>query len=1049
MCCLVGAVPVCLPACLPLSALSAFASVLAGATLFVDAPSARILASATYGLSSLQRTFAVANVIELETASRDDQSDKEAAHDTDETTTTTTTTTTTNEPGVESASGWKEYLPLDLSHAQTNDADVMQIAQSTAPSEQARSDAHKSDGWDWNDDDEEEDEEDSTPPPSSSASRLQSQSVAPAQPLGGSGKACFIAHGPLTSDVVSHMSTLLTRSRCAPSAFHVNPVPVPWAEVHILTSTSSGVGADSYVHIAQTMGKMVQNGSSSPDVTVRVHHLPISHLLIQPSTFLTPLAVDAAGTALATYPPALHVSGTHPPSRPSPPATIKSESVAPTAASASPSAAAVPASSSSSLLSSFSISSITKKLNDHIQEAEQIAMQDPAAAIEEDTPSSGASFLTSSLAAALARTLFSMRLQPDVFSIGHRTAELAKDTIEKLQEIKHADTTASDLSPMSRTGPHVGSSASPVWKSASLLLVERSLDLISVAKHHTTVSVRDRLNDHVAEEIGDSLHTPPDDVRSLAEIAQELMQSHTGVEDGTQAAMGERAAQAAHPIANETNTCTEDVREQLFGATSDSATGSPMLAHARSALFPDEPSPASLALLDAIAAIHTDAGASTNKAVLVVVLHHLNLMCSACGLPTHSLAASTNAGQIAATIRNSLEHISRAHPHAHMQHREFFSTVSGLLRSFSPAIVGGATKSLYDRIVAFEQLLMMQFVTDTSSLASASSHERQEERTRSLQGLVRMTVDFVRGINDEASGGSHQHRAKTESRLSLVDVMRITIYLFSLRFIPESASRPLQEVVMECIDSASPLDRSWLTRTCGWSERDHSRTAQLVDAFFRLLRGASLARSELTASDLVDLTSPLETDDEGISRELHPFVVRLLNRIQHPTCLLDDIDHRAFEEARQTDDSNTTQNESALPRDSPSSESAPPAAAAAHSGWSFFDSLASVVSSVAKSTTAPLRGLGFSSVARPDQRACIVLFVVGGVTHAEIAAIRRLWRAWIEREVAEERADGGTGAIAESRRLLIGSTHIANAQELVRQLLAQAAELLDSDGSTA
>lgn len=239
-----------------------------------------------------------------------------------------------------------------------------------------------------------------------------------------------------------------------------------------------------------------------------------------------------------------------------------------------------------------------------------------------------------------------------------------------------------------------------------------------------------------------------------------------------------------------------------------------------------------------------------------------------------------------------------------------------------------------------------------------------------------------------------------------------------------------------------------------------------------------------------DLCAPLESSEAESGASFQPFAARLLGRVLDPSCLLDDLDHTPFprdddhdnggeshgnEEreaeagahrndragSRQPGSGEHSSARSDLSADSSASTNANASAqvpsSSPSSSWSFFGSIASVVSSVAQS--ANLAQLGFGgAAARPvdAHTRVLVMFVPGGITHAEARQLRAMGELWSRRAAAEDeeetaaaseasaaREDGRRGAApspSTPRTLLIGSTHVATARELVQQLLHAAAK---------
>lgn len=238
------------------------------------------------------------------------------------------------------------------------------------------------------------------------------------------------------------------------------------------------------------------------------------------------------------------------------------------------------------------------------------------------------------------------------------------------------------------------------------------------------------------------------------------------------------------------------------------------------------------------------------------------------------------------------------------------------------------------------------------------------------------------------------------------------------------------------------------------------------------------------------MCAPLECSDPdsaaGSTPSFHPFATRLLGRVLDPSCLLDDLDHAPFSRddgdaaaaetaANERENDGGSQRKTRAGSRQPGSGQADPthgvasgeggaaaqAPSSSPSSWSFFGSLASVVSSVA--AQANLSQLGFGGAApRPvgKRTRVLVLFVPGGITHAEARELRAMGEMWSRRAAAEdqeeearereeqEEDDGRAGRRTSSppsflstpRTLLVGSTHVATARDLVQQMLRTAAK---------
>ena len=255
----------------------------------------------------------------------------------------------------------------------------------------------------------------------------------------------------------------------------------------------------------------------------------------------------------------------------------------------------------------------------------------------------------------------------------------------------------------------------------------------------------------------------------------------------------------------------------------------------------------------------------------------------------------------------------------------------------------------------------------------------------------------------------------------------------------------------------------------------------LIDLSLSHLHGVSFF---LFFSLCSDLCAPLESSDPdsaaGSTPSFHPFATRLLGRVLDPSCLLDDLDHAPFPREdggaaaaetegsdRETDGGSQRKTRAGSRQLGPgqagpahgdsSQEGNAQAPSSSPSSWSFFGSIASVVSSVAQS--ANLSQLGFGgAAARPvsARTRVLVLFVPGGITHSEARQLRAMGGLWSRRAAAEDReeeeaarereeeADGRSGSSPASsstpRTLLIGSTHVATARDLVQQMLRAAAK---------
>jgi len=308
------------------------------------------------------------------------------------------------------------------------------------------------------------------------------------------------------------------------------------------------------------------------------------------------------------------------------------------------------------------------------------------------------------------------------------------------------------------------------------------------------------------------------------------------------------------------------------------------------------------------------------------------------------------------------------------------------------------------------------------------------------------------------------------------------------RWLARAAFPSLTVEVVGADDTAEPLSPE--------------RIKKLVAAFFRLLQAASLTRSNLTP-ELADLCSPFgegegeEEDDDGGAGEhsagaprFVPFVSRLLARVLDPDALLDDLDVVPFEEGEEEGehaggqaahankvagaadtfsssgthkDSGSAHASSSLsldPSSAATSATSPPSSTSSNWGSSFFGSLASVVTSVAASAVSvageaakgsSLRSLGFGSARRPmvapGEERPVIVFVAGGIGHDEARRVREAGERWtkrVEQHRARQRGTKRSNNTTPPPTVLVGSTHVATARELLQQLLRAAGRGVES-----
>lgn len=968
------------------------------------------------------------------------------------------------------------FLPLDFSHSHVNDADVLALtgieetqyehtnktntSVGAAGSKKApKAKAKPKDEWDWNDDEdeeppseEEEEEEDvqGDAPPSVRVPPSQSPSTPPPAPT----TACFVLSAMPSPLVLTRVASIIGRGR---GAARTGGDETRWTKVFVLIKGNS---AHSFLHdassaaasLAVRLTELARQHDPTFACDIEVRFVPFGYAevdsdRIDERVLLIPLArSNGEPNSLATYPPALHAADTHtfPTARANKPSTGTTANPPSHSSDSSASSTSSPNNPSSSF---FSISSLAKGLSDHIREAEEIAMAgvDPASSTGRGAShSSESDSLTSQLVCSLANTLFELRMQPDVFTVGHRTKEIGQRIVQQLTEMKKeeatntgaiaaaatAAATTSDAYNSTRQGrsSSLANSAAPPaaapapWSSASLILIDRSLDLLSVAKHHPPSEVRDRITDFdgVAEDCSPSHSTPP---LSVADLTQQLLANWSS---DVAAADRSTATITAAPTVP-----TDVLRAQLFSDAPDSSRHRAVQLHR--SCFPSS-LPSELRVL--FDSIRTVGDGAPLKAVLTTILSQVRSKAEECGLDVTNVAsAGSSATQLTASIHTLLDLFTGDGILASQQ-RPFIRAVRLLLRSFLPTAGAASSKSLYDRLIAFEQLLTMQYIASRTSLGGGSHTDaNDEEQSRSIKGMVAMVVEFVDGMADE------------KEQLSLKELIRLCIFLSSLiagqHLLTESEVRPLKSMVRSYMDDAS--SHAWLRVACGvTTDLSPPFLDGVCSRLFSGLASVSLARSDLTAADLIDLTAPLEGVDDA-KPQLAPFATRLIRRIQQPENLLDDLEHIPFaHDGTNEKDSDATDGTIAS---NPSSSGAVDSVASSgssvgpsvsgSSGWSFFGSLASVVSSVANST--PLRGFGFSSVVRPEERAKLIIACIGGVTHAEVRQIHNVVREWRQREIQREKSNGGNGTSAAQREVTIVATHIATADEIVRQMIRNAA----------
>jgi hypothetical protein len=1102
---------------------------------------------------------------------------------------------------------------------------------------------------DEGEEDEEEEEEAEEAPAFNAANAFaaaarvsHAPSIAPIDPVPASSKACFMVSGALTTPLRRRLAKLIARSRCALAPLS-SGVPdraddsdaaggvAHWREVHVFTSVSSaaheelpGITKD-FAALGRHLTEFVRlERLDSPDddiralaeqqrpLRVQVHHTPLSVLPISAKAFVTPVAAPAIASdtaVLTSYPPSLHVSSG---------LMALSNTLLTTASTAAAAASAAPAA-ASSLLSGFSVSgalsNLSKGLSEHIREAEMIALQDAssgagghddhagtargarggAAGRTGTTSSSGPSAaLSSSLASSLANTLASMRVAPDFFAVGLGATELARETVSKLKDIKQAAIAAEVAAEKkSNTSSSIPAAAGAGWSKASVVLVDRSLDLLSVSRHHSAASsLRDRLHDHdhVREAVRRSAaarrargrqqqQRPLTDEQIRQKLLNELDQLEADGSDGTASieplAMDERDHLEWRP---------EHVAAQMFTSPASAAwahaggalccPSSAASIFARSSLFPAAASTRAarelLSALDNLAASSSSdiasaamgagiAATAAAKSTFAVLRKHLAALLKAHKLPVPSAGSevSPSLGNLHAGIAEMLRTMD-AHPSLQAQERQVYELCFSALRSagMHKGDSNDLSSVLYDRIWGFEAQLQSLYIASAlgpgSSYSSSSpgtngSHSPTEAASQAaLRQLVDEVEGFVRQINEQLDStrtakkpsaplrggkqkGSKQQHQEAESdlddslpkndpqRFPLLDLLRLLVFLYSLiggrHLLGEDDSRRLKALLREQIAKASPAERTWFAQATSPSSSPSpddavlltaERTEKLVDAFFRHLQAISLARSTLSASDLIDLCAApddaAEEDDEAASgngsggrssARFVPFVSRLLARALDPEALLDDLEIVPFDEeeeqaaaaaaaeaaaaaAQSGDDSaHSSSNQggahgSSHPLSSSShltapsssdgftSAPAPPPPSSSPSSWgsSFFGSLASVVSSVAASAVGGavgLSALGFGAARRPvleGQERDVIVFVLGGVSHEEVRQIAAMGTAWtkqLQRQRREQaRADGKASlATPPPPTVLLGSTHVATARDLVQQLLQAAARSLD------
>jgi hypothetical protein len=198
------------------------------------------------------------------------------------------------------------------------------------------------------------------------------------------------------------------------------------------------------------------------------------------------------------------------------------------------------------------------------------------------------------LSCALANALLSLRLEADVFAVqGHGTAELGRDTLALLHTLKQQsaadEAAAAAQAVQARSKRNSGTNppaATAPWTRASLLLLDRSLDLLSVAKHHAaSASIRDRMadvEDRVAWERTWEQRsqdpTPPFQV-SDAEVSRQLLAMEL---DESDPPAPEHLQQPWSVAA---------LREELFGTPTDGGFSAEST-RAHKVLFPATPSTA-------------------------------------------------------------------------------------------------------------------------------------------------------------------------------------------------------------------------------------------------------------------------------------------------------------------------------------------------------------------------------------------------------------------------------------------------------------------------
>jgi len=793
------------------------------------------------------------------------------------------------------------------------------------------------------------------------------------------------------------------------------------------------------------------------------------------------------------------------------------------------------------------------------------------------------------LAHSLANSLHSMRfdiasssffaLSGDVPSVSadgeasmRNLAQLVVRRMEQLrvEEEAHQQTVASrrnSTNKKSKQSSSASSSAS-TWKSASIVLIDRTLDLMSVAKHHPA-SILDRLNDFDDDD---------DDVDDTERDEDEsLRMTHDADTPSSDPSHSLLSPKLLHELASMTppppNT-TPDLSslpkyslKQLRKLLHDTPSNQAEMKRDVRACFPSPPSSTSAgALIRALTNLSEQAivsvasggsvSASTQaKTILSTVRTQLGQLLHRHHIPLPTPSSSSRTAtttntlpQLASQIRAMIDAL-QDDPLLRLREAECIEIAQSILHAFAPSTSmsmmmmmekskshgreqGPSHKSAYERIMSFEQLLLMQYVTHLSQDGDHDSGDQGD----GVHKLVSMLVDFVQSNNTNSNNSNNND----DRPLPLLSILRLTLTLVCLiggsrQVLVDDDRRLVLDMMCQCVEDASIVEQKWLAR-CVSSHSSSSQPSSttslsitpapapainllsssqirtLLSAWLDRVQELSLARINLSAQELIDLCSPLESSPSYSpsftstsssfpplslhrSASFHPFLVRLLNRMGDNDSLVDD-DFDIVESEIETDAAAAAAAAAAMEaerrRRQPeraghdSHVSSNPSS----SSWSLFGSLREVVSQVAKSTTggslSHLRHLGFGSdsgsnrrqrATRPGQHPqyTLVVFVVGGMTHEERIEAMRMMKdmEWKEQEEEEEeegedeeeeegsndedeprkprrsrsqhssrshqRRSSNQSSSHPKRDLLIGSTHIATARDLVQQLLRSAA----------